>query len=196
MGSRARKAAVAKGLVVIASFALAACGPSERTVRPSGGRGLATAGGPADTADAGGPASCTRETTELEPCVADCNRNIAPACVRLAERFEHAEGTPRDVPRAVTMRERACDLGDVGSCVLAARMYGSGSGVVPNRARQVDYWVAACKLGEAHACASAGKALRRGDGVPRDEARARDADERGCVAGIEETCARLQDGGV
>lgn len=163
---------------------LAACGGAVAT-RPAV---VPVAVQAAEVTDAGALGLCLPETKTPAPCMEECNRGIAAACAELADRFETAREVPRDLTRAATLRERACELRDPQSCTAAARMHGTGRGVVPNRARQVELLVAACHLGDGAACATAARAYETGAGVSADEARAGALRERACLAGDAESC--------
>lgn len=144
--------------------------------------------------DAGALRACAHEAEDVAPCAEDCDRGIAFACAVLAARLERGDRTPRDLPRAVRLHERACELRDAPSCTSAARMHASGAGVPPSRARQLELLAAACQLGDALACGLPARAYAEGRGVPRDERRAADLYERACAGGVEAACPEVDRG--
>jgi len=176
-------------LLYVVAGAAAACA-SGRGLAPSEGptAGSAELGPSSVPADASAPRVCTFDAKDLAPCAEDCDRGIGFACTVVASRLERGDGAPRDLPRAVRLHERACELRDAAACVSAARMYASGSGVPPSRSRQVELLGVACLLGDALACALPAKAFASGNGVARDEARARELWQRACAGGVESAC--------
>ena len=172
-----------------------ACGP--RAMREStqshaepfdGGRpALATVGSE--------PHPCAHDEKDAVGCIPDCDRGLAFACIELAARFERGADVPRDLGRAASLNERACDLREATGCTAAARMHAAGLGVPPSRARQIDYLERACSLGEALACNVPARAFATGNGVPRDDRRAKALLEHACLGGIETACEALGDAG-
>jgi TPR repeat protein len=176
-------------------FALAACASAPKQAG-SDRRASTPTSSEATTEDAGDVRACAADGKEVAPCVEDCDRGIASACAIVATRAERGDGVPRDLTRAVTLHERACDLRDALSCIAAAHMHSAGIGVSPNRARQMDLLATACKLGDATACSVPAKAYASGAGVPRDAKRARELWEHACAAGLEPACEAIADAGV
>jgi TPR repeat protein len=144
------------------------------------------------TIDGGVPRACTHDSKDLAPCVEDCDRGLAFACMLVALRVERGEGVPKDLTRAVRLHERACELRDASSCVSAARMHASGSGVPPTRAKQIELLATACTLGDVHACSVPAKAFASGTGVARDEPRAADLWQRACAGGVTPACEAIE----
>jgi TPR repeat protein len=178
---------------VITCLLVADCTPAPSAQTPSGWLDTATPNrSPSSAPDAGAPIACMYDVKDLTPCNADCDRGIVFACTVVATRIERGEGASRDLPRAVILHERACELRDAASCVSAARMHASGSGVPPSRARQIELLGTACKLGDATACAVPAKAFANGSGVARDEKRARDLWQLACAAGVASACEELE----
>ncbi len=170
---------------------LAACAarPASSPSSSSAGEG-ARGGSPASSLDAGGPAACVRDPkADAAPCVDECDRGVAFACVELTTRG----GTPT---RILELHERACELREPSSCVAAARMYASGVGAPPSRAKQLELLAAACRLGDSFSCALPARAFASGSGVARDPRRAKELFERACVGGDEAACETLEDAGV
>lgn len=185
--------------VSLVAIASACGGPAARGTLSSGTPGGATGAdepAPTESADAGALRVCTREAKDPLPCAEDCDRGIASSCAVLATRTEHGEGVPRDLTRAVTLHERACELKDSASCMVAARMHASGAGVPPSRAKQLDLLAHACLLGDPLACALPARAFASGAGVLRDEQRARELWQRACGGGVESACTALGDAGL
>lgn len=178
-----------------------ACSPGAVSA-PSTGPISNAAGGasPSSSPDGGGaPRACTHEASDLKPCEEDCDRRIAFSCAILASRLEHGVegpdgGTVHDLPRALRLHERACELLEPASCVSAARMAASGAGAPPSRRHQVELLEAACRLGDALACTVPARAYAGGNGVPRDPRRAAELWERACASGAAAACDEV-DGG-
>lgn len=140
---------------------------------------------------------CSHDATDpraLVPCNEECDRGIPSSCALLAGRFERGDGIAKDLTRAATLHERACELRDALACVSAARMHAGGHGVPPNRGRQIELLVQACHLGDGSACNIAARALASGAGVPKDERRAAELVRKACAAGIEAACEGAADG--
>jgi hypothetical protein len=87
---------------------------------------------------------------------------------------------PRDVPRAIALYERACEIGERESCLTAARLLEAGEGIAPDREKALALFTQMCDDGMALACARAA-ALAPG----------READylRRACVLGGTGNCA-------
>lgn len=171
------------------------CAPASPRTPIEGPRAETTASAPASSppaVDGGVPRACTHDAKDLAPCVEDCDRGLAFACMLVAMRVERGEGVPKDLTRAVRLHERACELRDASSCVSAARMHASGAGVPPSRARQVELLATACTLGDVHACSVPAKAFANGAGVGRDERRAAELWQRACAGGVESACEAIE----
>lgn len=179
----------------IGAIGVAACGGKQRA-HVNGPAGDGTTQSAGAFADGGAPRRvCAHGSADPFPCVEECDRGIAFACVLLAGRFERAErGFPRDRTRAATLYERACELKDVPSCVNAARMHAAGDGVPRNRARQIELLSTACLLGDSLACNVPAKAYATGNGVARDERRAKELWQHACGAGVESACEAIGEG--
>lgn len=184
-------------LALLASALLFACAARSRDTVADGAGGASTARESIPAADAGTARACTADRTQdIAPCVEECDRNIAFACAVAATRAEHGEAAARDLPRAASLYERACELRDSSSCVSAARMHAAGMGVSPNRAKQMELLAEACKLGDSAACSIPAKAYAAGRGVARDPQRARELWERACTGGVEMACEAVADAGL
>lgn len=179
--------------VIALGLSLVACGGAKAAVRP----GEATSATSAATKDAAtnaevdAPRACAHGAKDFAPCVEDCDRGIVFGCTVAAARLERGEDL--NLPRAVKIYERACELRDAASCVAAARMHVSGSGVPPSRARQIELLATACALGDALACAIPAKAYAKGSGVPKDERRAKELREHACAGGARDACSAIDD---
>jgi len=188
---------VAAGLAVVGLTA-AACGaaPGRPGVAPEASHDAARRGSEGD--DAGAVRPClhdARDAKDLAACGEECDRGIASSCTLLAQRLERGDGIALDLPRAVRLEERACEvLQDPGACVNAARMHAEGRGVPPSRARQIELLAAACTLGDPFACVVPARALATGSGVVRDPRRATDLWQRACAGGVERACEAIGEG--
>ena len=181
-------------IALAASFLLAAC--AGRTASPAHPRdGNETEEPPPLLSIAprdAGAEDASPEEKEAALRALDCDRGIPSACAAVAARAERT----KNLPYAVRMHERACELHEASSCVRAARMHLSGLGVPPSRAKQIELLSTACKLGDALACTVPAKALMTGNGVPKDERRAIELWQRACAAGSEPACDAIADAGL
>jgi hypothetical protein len=100
-------------------------------------------------------------------------------------------GAAQDVPRAISLTQKACDRNDAQSCLLLGLAHSQGRGVELDSKRAVQLYDKACTAGEPNACAMLGSAYARGDGVPRDEGRAAKLFRRACDGGSREGCGSL-----
>lgn len=97
------------------------------------------------------------------------------ACERLAKRYLHGRGVPKDEPAAAKLFGKSCDAGLARSCIALGLMYREGRGVasIPHRA---DGLVAQglltlerhCGDGDADACLDLGDTHASGTVVARD----------------------------
>ncbi|MDB4944888.1 MAG: hypothetical protein JWP97_4422 [Labilithrix sp.] len=147
----------------------------------------------------GAQRACVYGASDLRPCEEDCDRRLAFSCALLAARIERGiettdGGVERDLPRALLLHERACELLDVASCSNAARMVAAGAGAPPSRRRQVELLEKACRLGDALACTVPARAYANGTGVARDPARATALWERACASGAAAACGEVDAG--
>lgn len=196
--ARASCTARSLGVLLLPSLLLilAACASRPRGATTSAAGAGHTSNAADRTMDAGSLRACAHDAKDVTPCMEDCDRGLASGCATLATRVEQGNGIARDLTRAVTLHERACELRDPSSCVVAARMHASGRGVVPNRARQMELLGLACTLGDPAACSIPARAFEGGVGVTRDPRRAHDLWERACTGGIETACDALSDAGI
>jgi hypothetical protein len=174
---------------------LVACAPRAPTPHARAHPEAADGGRPPLATVGSEPHPCAHDEKDAVGCILDCDRGIAFACIELATRFERGAEVPRDLARAASLNERACDLREPSGCTAAARMFAAGIGVPPSRARQLDYLERACGLGDAIACNVPARAFATGNGVPRDERRAKALLERACLGGVETACESLGDAG-
>ncbi len=173
---------------------LVACGGAKSAVRPGEAPSATSAStnGAVPGTEADAPRACAHGAKDFAPCVEDCDRGIVFGCTVAAARLERGEDL--NLPRAVKIYERACELRDAAACVAAARMHVSGAGVPPSRARQIELLATACGLGDALACAIPAKAYAKGSGVPKDERRAKELREHACAGGAQDACDAIDDG--
>jgi len=172
-------------------MALLACSPATPEARSLGSSESPLGGGvPSPAEGEHGPRICVHDAKDLTPCVEDCDRGIVSGCASSATRAEKE----RNLPSAVRLYERACELHDAASCVSAARLVGSGAGVPPSRSRQLELLASACLLGDALACNVPAKAYASGNGVTRDKRRATELWGRACTSGVGAACAAIDAG--
>jgi hypothetical protein len=90
------------------------------------------------------------------------------ACAQLGEQLLRGDGIAQNIPRALTVLERAAK-GGVGSAAFRLGMvYDDGQGVTRDRQRALDYFRAAAAVGEAEAFYNIGAAYIGARGVKRD----------------------------
>ena len=172
-------------------MALLACSPATPEARSLASSESPLGGVVSSPTDGGnGPRICVQDAKDLTPCVEDCDRGIVSGCTASATRAEKE----RNLPSAVRLYERGCELHDAASCVSAARMVGSGAGVPPSRARQLELLASACLFGDALACNVPAKAYASGNVVARDERRATELWGRACTSGVAAACAAIDAG--
>lgn len=117
-----------------------------------------------------------------------CNEGHALSCAKLAERLEARD---KAAPRAVTLAQRACDLGYAPGCFAVISKYLKGQGTAKNPAAARGVLARTCAAGDAKRCAELG--LLSLDGTLGDEARkdvaaALAAIVRGCDLKREDAC--------
>lgn len=115
--------------------------------------------------------------------------------------MENGRGGPRDLPRARTLYQRACDGGELESCKNLGFLFDTN--VPPDRARAAALYQRACDGGVLEACNNLANLYLGGDGVARDLERAIALYDRVCAAGTHQrACGNAaalraqRDGGV
>jgi TPR repeat protein len=118
-----------------------------------------------------------------------CDGGDAAACVESGRFYKQR----RDLPRAVQVLTRACEL-DAAACDPLGRMYLQGEGVAADFGRAFQLFTQACDAGDGRACSRLSYLYKAGSGVPRDPARAAQLEKRACQKGHLATCNRLCNG--
>jgi TPR repeat protein len=119
------------------------------------------------------------------------NNRDATACSVLALEFETGRTLPRDLARAASLYEQACELGDLEACTIVGSMYHTGQGVARDLARAISFHERACDGGELLGCESLGLLYETGSGVLQDYARAAALYSRSCDGNLAAGCNRL-----
>ncbi|HQY59998.1 MAG: sel1 repeat family protein [Myxococcales bacterium] len=117
-----------------------------------------------------------------------CSLGHALSCAKLAERLETRD---RAAPRAVTLSQRACDLGYGPGCFAVVAKYLKGQGTPKNPAAARAVLSRTCTAGDAKRCAELGVLMldgTLGDDAKKDVPGALAALGRGCDLKREESC--------
>ena len=101
------------------------------------------------------------------------------SCTALGELMQAGRGVTRDLPRAVTLFLKACDLKDGLGCVRLGEMYQSGRGIPPDEDRAAALFLKACGRGTAEGCTLLGRFYEEGEGEENGR-RAREQYQRAC----------------
>lgn len=81
-----------------------------------------------------------------------CTKGDLFACTNLAVLLKHGRGTPRDLPRALTLFVRACEGGVDFACGNVGEMTFAGKGVAPSQTQGASLLKGACRRGDAWSC--------------------------------------------
>ena len=104
-------------------------------------------------------ATCERECAAKEP----------SSCYELAKVLEDGPNPPKDLARAATLYQSACDGGVVAACNNLGALYGRGDGVPHDDAKAVELYKRACDRDFARACFNLGTMHWEGHGLPKNE---------------------------
>jgi len=127
-----------------------------------------------------------------------CKQGALGVCGALGRAYAGGIGVARDVPKAATLLEKACDA-DAQSCLVLAELLTVGDGVPANVDRThalmrracdigpLQVCEQACEAGSGNACVALGDKLALGT----DPGRASRAYERACNAAAAEGCHHL-----
>lgn len=91
-----------------------------------------------------------RPTEALAPLQRACDRRLETACAELARLYRRGEGTTKDITRAATLLDQACQGGDAAACHERAWMLRRG--LAPDDTRTEDLLRKACQLGHRPSC--------------------------------------------
>ncbi len=105
--------------------------------------------------------------------------------------YESGEGVTRDLARAVSLYQQACDGGEAAGCSNLGALYESGEGVPQNSAHAATLFQQACDGGYAPGCNNLGVMYGKGEGVTQDLARAASLYEQACYGGDAWGCLNL-----
>lgn len=140
-----------------------------------------------------------------EECAPLCDRNELQACTRLATLYWFPRVGKRDLSRAESLYQRACDGGDPLACFSLGRMYSDAlpmqdkAGKAPELLRQsAEGFDRQCQAGQARSCLDLAAMYQAGRGVERSteksaalHAKAAPILERDCQAGVARSCVDL-----
>ena len=118
-----------------------------------------------------------------------CFAGDAPACGRIAAKYDRGEDVPRSGTVAVRYYSRGCDLGDCNSCMDGGTLliYG-GADPSPDPARGLQMLKRSCEQEYPLGCLKTGIVYRLGHGIQSDPAIAREYFDRACKLGAKEGC--------
>jgi TPR repeat protein len=113
------------------------------------------------------------------------------ACTILGSMYYAAQGVERDLARAVSLHERACEGGELVGCESLGVMYENGAGVLLDYPRAANLYQEACGGGLPSSCNRIGMMLQTGNGVPANSEQAVEQFARACDGGNFEGCVNL-----
>ncbi|MEO1271295.1 MAG: protein kinase, partial [Myxococcota bacterium] len=122
---------------------------------------------------------------------AACDKEHAPACLRLGVMFEQGKHTERDVEQAATLYRTACRLEEPEACNRVGVMYEHGTGLEQNNRKAFKAYSESCKGGYALGCTNVGWMYNGGRGVKKNLARAKKYYSKGCDKGSARGCTNL-----
>lgn len=129
---------------------------------------------------------------ELDFAVRGCEGRRPLACVAAGKQLSDGRGVDRDVPRAISMYEKGCGLGDVDGCSGAGDLLNDPAGTYETKARALTAYIAACRGNNGYGCLKVGLAMYEGLGVPRNEEKARTNFSRACEFNIKDGCSAIK----
>jgi len=110
------------------------------------------------------------------------------ACFELGGRYEKGTGVPKDLVKAVSFLERACNASVIQACVAAGSWLTAGKRIARDSNRAVPMLEKACAAGKANSCFNLG--IAKEEGSPTDLVAARAHYIKGCDMGVLPSCAR------
>jgi uncharacterized protein len=132
------------------------------------------------------------ERGDAKDCGTQCERGERSSCAELGRLHqEGAGGTPRDLPRARGLFEKACGLDHGGGCSDLGIALMTGEAATNDPPRAAASFDRACKLGEANGCFNLANLYFEGVGVTADKAKAFTLYEQACNAGKAAGCINL-----
>jgi TPR repeat protein len=127
------------------------------------------------------PVGCT--AGGVAACEAKCATKDPRSCYALARILDDGTGVPRDIGRAVTLYQSACEGGVPEACSSLGALYAEGDGVMRDDAKAVELYQRSCNHGYARACVNLGAMHFEGKGVPKNESAGARLFFRGCEGG-------------
>ena len=114
-----------------------------------------------------------------------CNEGKAKACARLASRYQSGFGAPKDLARAATYYDRACQMKYPLAChAVAVGLMKEGS----DDARALGLFEQACAADFAQSCYNAAYLLAASRGRPNEPKRVTELLDRGCGLDYKPAC--------
>ncbi len=101
---------------------------------------------------------------DFRSCEAACQAGQGFACTFAGRYPEFGHGVPLDLPRALSLYERGCALGDPGGCYNVAVLLERGQGAPRDLGRAAALYRQVCRAGSQTACAAAER-ISAGSGV-------------------------------
>jgi len=114
----------------------------------------------------------------------------AGSCNHMGFLFLAGREVPQDMPRAVGLFGKACDLGEATACSNLGAMYSAGLGVQEDMARAEKLYQKSCDAGDADGCQRLGSMFEEGNGVRADRVRAAAFFSKACKLGNSDSCSR------
>jgi TPR repeat protein len=122
-----------------------------------------------------------------------CWSGQAELCTQVARSYHvGGDGVARDLPQAMRLYARGCDLGERVACSELGVALTYGEGIARDLERAVALYDRSCRLGFPLGCANLGFMLEHGQGVARDEARAQTLYRESCAAGESYACRHAE----
>ena len=116
-------------------------------------------------------------------CEVKCAAKEQDSCYELARILEKGTDAPKDLARALTLYQAACDGGVFAACNSLGALYATGDGVARDDAKAVELYQQSCDHGYARACVNLGAMHFEGNGVPKNESLGARLFLRGCEGG-------------
>jgi hypothetical protein len=124
-----------------------------------------------------------RKPTPADTMEVACGGGSGRQCFQAGYAYEHGQGRPKDMARAVTFYEKACKQKYAEGCANLGWAYEEGNGVERDYVRAAELHDKACRLRNATGCNNLGYAHQRGVGVEQDMAKAVSLYEQACAMG-------------
>ncbi len=114
-------------------------------------------------------------------------------CTHLAGALLDGENVPADVPRAIDLLVKACDVDAPAACNLLGWTYWNEKHLPRDVAKAVQYFRRACNAGDPYGCSNLASRYARGEGVVEDVAKARTLFTWSCERGVKVACDNVRE---